>query len=128
MEIKNNMRISQFQRYFQKENAVTNNVLLMLSRLNDIKTEYYKDLIQMINDSEGYFPSPIFKQQIGIQGGVIDGYIEVNASKIIIETKLSNVEFIEKLVKYAREFSTDSQNFLWHISTVRKKKKKSKKD
>ena len=111
------MRISQFQKYSQKENAVTNNVLLMLSRLNDIKTEYYKGLIQTINESEDYFPSPIFEQQIGVQEGIIDGYIEVKASKIVIETKLSNKELIEKLTKYAIKFSTHSQNYLWHIST-----------
>ena len=111
------MRISQFQKYSQKENTVTNNVLLMLLRLNDIKTEYYKDLIQTINESEDYFPSPIFGQQIGVQGGIIDGYIEVKASEIIIETKLSNKELIEKLTKYATKFSTHSQNYLWHIST-----------
>lgn len=111
------MRISQFQKYSQKENTVTNNVLLMLSRLNDIKTEYYKDLIRMITDVEDYFPSPIFEQQIRIQGGIIDGYIEMRASKIVIETKLSSKELIEKLTKYAITFSAHSQNFLWHIST-----------
>ena len=112
------MRISQFQKYSQKENTVTNNVLLMLSRLNDIKTEYYKDLIQAINESEDYFPFPIFGQQIGVQGGgIIDGHIEVRASEIVIETKLSNKDLIEKLTKYAAKFSTHSQNYLWHIST-----------
>lgn len=120
------MRISQFQKYSQKENTVTNNVLLMLSRLNDIKTEYYKDLIQTINESEDYFPSPIFGQQIGVQSGIIDGYIEVKASKIVIETKLSNKELIEKLTKYAIKFSTHSQNYLWHISTKKYNKEEEK--
>jgi len=39
------MRISQFQKYSQKENTVTNNVLLMLSRLNDLNVSYYKSII-----------------------------------------------------------------------------------
>ncbi len=111
------MRISQFQKYSQKENTVTNNILLMFSLLNDIKTEYYKDLIQAITEGVDYSPSPIFKQQVGIKGGVIDGYIEVKASKIVVETKLHATESIDKLTKYAKIFSADRQNYLWHIST-----------
>lgn len=116
------MRISQFQKYSQKENTVTNNVLLMLSRLNDLNVEYYKSIIERLNEGsieQYYYPRPIFRQQVGMKKGIIDGHIEVKPSKILIETKLNSKEFIGKLVKYAEVFKENSQNQLWHLSSVR---------
>jgi hypothetical protein len=116
------MRISQFQKYSQRENTVTNNVLLMLSRLNDLNVGYYKTIIESLNDGNvAYNPQPIFKQQVGVKkgSGIIDGHIEVRPSKIIIETKLHSKEFIDKLIKYAKEFNENSDNQLWHLSSVK---------
>lgn len=112
------MRISQFQKYSQKENTVTNNILLMLSRLNDLKVEYYKSIIEKLSDGvQSYEPQANFLQQIGSNRGIIDGYIEVKASKIVIETKLSQKELINKLTKYGDVFRKDVQNQLWHLSS-----------
>lgn len=114
------MRISQFQKYSQKENAVTNNVLLMLSRLNDLNVSYYKSIVERLNEGneqQNYFPQPIFSQQIGLGNGIIDGHIEVKASKILIETKLNHKEFQNKLLKYGKIFTENSQNQLWHLSS-----------
>ncbi len=116
------MRISQFQKYSQKENTVTNNVLLMFSRLNDLDVNYYKTIIERLNEgnkNQSYFPQPIFSQQIGVGNGIIDGHIEVKSSKILIETKLNQKEFIGKLVKYGNVFNEHSQNQLWHLSSVK---------
>lgn len=114
------MRISQFQKYSQKENTVTNNVLLMLSRLNDLNIGYYKEIIEKLNDgSVEYNPTPIFRQQVGSKNGIIDGHIEVKPSKIIIETKLHSKEFINKLIKYAEVFNETSHNQLWHLSSMK---------
>lgn len=114
------MRISQFQKYSQKENAVTNNVLLMLSRLNDLNVTYYKLIVERLNEGnkqQSYFPQPIFSQQIGLGNGIIDGHIEVRASKILIEAKLNHKEFQNKLIKYGKIFTENSQNQLWHLSS-----------
>lgn len=116
------MRISQFQKYSQRENTVTNNVLLMLSRLNDLNVEYYKSLIERLNEGsidQYYYPRPIFSQQVVVKNGVIDGHIEVKPSKILIETKLNSKEFIGKLIKYGSLFNDNSQNQLWHLSSER---------
>lgn len=116
------MRISQFQKYSQKENTVTNNVLLMLSRLNDLNVNYYKSIIERLNEGgeqKFYYPEPIFNQQVGSKKGIIDGHIEVKPSKIIIETKLDSKEFIGKLVKYGEVFNKNSQNQLWHLSSIK---------
>lgn len=114
------MRISQFQKYSKKENTVTNNVLLMFSRLNDLNANYYKSIIERLNEgneNQNYFPQPIFKQQVGIANGIIDGQIEVKSSKILIETKLNHTEIQNKLVKYGKVFSENCQNQLWHLSS-----------
>ena len=116
------MRISQFQKYSQKENTVTNNVLLMLSRLNDLNVGYYKSIIERLNEGsikQYYYPQPIFTQQVGMEKGIIDGHIEVKPSKIVIETKLNSKEFIGKLIKYGKVFNENSQNQLWHLSSVK---------
>ena len=116
------MRISQFQKYSQKENAVTNNVLLMLSRLHDLNIGYYKSIIERLNEGsiqQYYYPQPIFQQQVGMGKGIIDGHIEVKPSKIVIETKLNSKEFIEKFVKYGEVFNESSCNQLWHLSSVK---------
>ena len=112
------MRISQFQKYSQKENTVTNNILLMLSRLNDLKVEYYKSIIEKLSDGgQSYEPQANFSQQVGSKRGIIDGFIEVKASKIVIETKLSQRELIRKLTKYGDVFKKGVQNQLWHLSS-----------
>lgn len=114
------MRISQFQIYSQRENTVTNNVLLMLSRLNDLNVLYYKTIIERLNEGskdQNYYPQPLFSQQRGVGNGIIDGHIEVKPSKILIETKLNQKEFIGKLVKYGNVFIENSQNQLWHLSS-----------
>lgn len=116
------MRISQFQKYSQRENTVTNNTLLMLSRLNDLNTTYFKSIIERLNEGnvdQAYYPQPIFTQQVNMTKGVIDGHIEVKPSKIVIETKLHSKEFISKLIKYGGVFNIQSQNQLWHLSTIR---------
>lgn len=116
------MRISQFQKYSQKENTVTNNVLLMLSRLNDLDTSYYRSIIERINegsDRQHHNSQPIFTQQRGIKGGVIDGQIEVKSSKIVIETKKNSKESVSKLIKYGEAFKKNSENQLWHLSAVK---------
>lgn len=111
--------INQFQSYSQKENAVTNNVLLMLSRLYQISPRYYEDYLAAItDDSEGCKVVPNFTQQVGNQGnGIIDGFIHLPASKVIIETKLSSLEIKAKLLKYTDSFEAGEHKVLMHLSS-----------
>lgn len=113
--------INQFQTYSQKENAVTNNVLLMLSRLYQISPVHYADYIAAITDtSDGYEVIPSFKQQVGNRGnGIIDGFIQLPASKIIIETKLNSLELKGKLLKYTESFDRADHKILLHLSSQR---------
>ena len=111
--------LNQFQLYSKSEDTVTNNILLMLSNLYEINPKYYEEYVRgLTEDSEQYKVIPIFKQQTGNRGdGIIDGYIEIKASKIIVETKLSGLETIEKLVKYSKSFDSNEYKLLFHLSS-----------
>lgn len=113
--------LNQFQRYSQRENTVTNNVILMLSNLYEINPKYYEEYIKsLIEESNQYEVIPTFKQQVGNRGdGIIDGHIQIKASKIIIETKLHGLEWIEKLIKYSKSFDTNEYKLLIHLSSKR---------
>ena len=111
--------LNQFQQYSQGENTVTNNVLLMLSNLYEINPKYYEEFIKgLTEDSDNYEVIPSFRQQVGNKGdGIIDGHIQVKATKIIIETKLHGLEWIEKLVKYGKSFEKNEYSLLFHLSS-----------
>lgn len=113
--------LNQFQHYSQGENTVTNNVLLMLSNLYEINPKYYEEFIKgLTEDSDQYEVIPSFRQQIGNRGnGIIDGHIQLKASKIIIETKLHGLEWINKLVKYSQSFDPNEYKLLIHLSSTR---------
>jgi hypothetical protein len=113
--------LNQFQQYSQGENTVTNNVLLMLSNLYEINPKYYEEYIKgLTEDSGNYEVIPIFRQQVGNKGGgIIDGHIQVKATKIIIETKLKGLEWVDKLVKYGNSFEKNEYNLLFHLSSLR---------
>lgn len=110
--------INQFQQYSQGENVITNNVLLMLSLLYELNPRYYNEYIAgLIEDDVLYSAIPEFRQQHGNLGnGIIDGFIEMKASKIIIETKIQNLESPEKLIKYTDSFGKDETKILFHLS------------
>ena len=113
--------LNQFQHYSQGENTVTNNVLLMLSNLYEINPKYYEEYIKgLTEDSDQYEVIPTFRQQVGNRGnGIIDGHIQIKASKIIIETKLHGLEWINKLVKYSKSFDPNEYKLLIHLSSTR---------
>ncbi|MBI1266732.1 MAG: hypothetical protein GC193_04775 [Cryomorphaceae bacterium] len=113
--------LNQFQQYSQGENTVTNNVLLMLSNLYEINPKYYEDFIKgLTEDYDQYEVIPSFRQQIGNRGnGIIDGHIQIKASKIIIETKLHGLEWINKLVKYSESFDQNEYKLLLHLSSTK---------
>ena len=112
--------LNQFQQYSQGENTVTNNVLLMLSSLYEINPKYYEEFIKGLTENDQYEVIPNFRQQVGNRdNGIIDGHIQVKASKIIIETKLNSLEWIDKLVKYSKSFDSNEYKLLIHLSSAR---------
>ncbi len=110
-----------FQQYSQPENTTTNNVLLMFSLIYDVHPRYYEELVGgLIEDSDAYGVIPSFNQQVSNKGdGFIDGHITLNASSIIIETKLDALEWIDKLLKYTKSFEDHQVKILFHLSRQR---------
>lgn len=121
--------ITPFQTYSQKENTITNNVLLLFSLLNDLSPYLFEKMIQgILEDTEKFTVAPIFQQQVGKRtDGVIDGFIEVRPSKIVIETKINGEEGIKKLLKYTEVFKAGQTNILFHLSSDRFSTKKKEK-
>lgn len=116
--------LNQFQHYSQSENTVTNNVLLMLSNLYQINPKYYEEFIKgLVEDTDQYEVIPSFRQQVGNRGdGIIDGHIQIKASRIILETKLHGLEWIDKLVKYSKSFDPNEYKILLHLSSAKYEK------
>jgi hypothetical protein len=93
--------LNRFQVYSQGENMVTNNVLLLFSNLYEIHPRYFEEYVSALIEESNYDTTPIFNQQVNNKGnGFIDGMIDVNPSKIIIETKLQTLENKKKLLKH----------------------------
>lgn len=113
--------LNPFQMYSQKENTTTNNVLLMFSALYEIHPRYYEEYINsLIDENDFYKVVPSFKQQYNNKGnGIIDGYINVAPSTIIIETKLHGLEAVEKLLKYTESFQITENKILFHLSSTK---------
>ena len=113
--------LNQFQKYSQGENTITNNILLMLSTLYEINPKYYEEFIGGITeDSNTYEVIPAFLQQVNNKGnGFIDGHIQIKPSRIIIETKIHGLEWIEKLLKYTDSFDKNEYKLLFHLSSQR---------
>lgn len=113
--------LNQFQQYSQGENTITNNVLLMFSLLYEINPKYYEEFINsLIDESAFYQVIPSFNQQFNNGGnGYIDGHISMPQSSIIIETKISGLEWIDKLLKYTESFFENETKILFHLSAAR---------
>lgn len=111
--------LNRFQTYSQHENTVTNNVLLMFSEVYRLNARYYEEYINsLLEDNELYKIIPDFKQQVGNLGnGIIDGAISTPSTKIIIETKLHGLEWVDKLLKYTDSFKGIEIKILFHLSS-----------
>lgn len=108
--------IHYFQRYSSKENTVTNNTLLLFSRL------YHHDILafnKFINDlsETGIINAMVsFEQQTKGNHSVPDGSITQDSFKIIIETKLYGQENIRQIINHADNFEDEKSKVLLLIN------------
>lgn len=111
-------RLNIFQRFSKQENTVTNNVLLLFSRLYEYSPTVYNQFFRQLFENENlYSITPQFRQQVGKGGkGVIDGQITSKSSSIVIETKRYGTEKIDELIKYADRFKKEDIKILLHLS------------
>ena len=110
--------INPFQIYSKGEDTITNNILLLLSNLYRINPKIYELFINSIlPENINYEVIPVFTQQKSQkEGGIIDGYIQTKATKIIIETKIAGLDNTKKLINYCKNENPSETNILIHIS------------
>ena len=110
--------INPFQIYSKGENTITNNILLLLSNLYRINPKIYELFINsVLPENINYEVIPVFTQQKSQkEGGIIDGYIQTKATKIIIETKIAGLDNTKKLINYCKNENPSETNILIHIS------------
>ena len=110
--------INPFQIYSKGEDTITNNILLLLSNLYRINPKIYELFINSIlPENISYEVTPVFTQQKSQkEGGIIDGYIQTKATKIIIETKIAGLDNTKKLINYCKNENLSETNILIHIS------------
>lgn len=93
------MKVHYFQRYTQKENVVTSNTILLLSRLYHYSPdEFFRFLKESIFIDDNQFEPEIqFALQEKAQNTVPDATITQDSFKIVVETKLSDWFYTEQL-------------------------------
>lgn len=114
-------KVSYFPRYAQRENFITNNTLLLLSRLHESNRRRFQSFLSRLLDDKA--DTPINQiglqivQQIGTGGSVVDGYLHQSAIRIAIETKrFSNQFFADQLLKHLQAFEPGASGYLLLLS------------
>lgn len=108
--------IHYFQRYSQKENVITNNTLLLFSRLyNQSPYKFNLFLNELTNDLD-INVGISFNQQTKGKNSIPDGSITQESFKIAIETKLSEKFSISQLVNHLDSFKNEKYSILLGLS------------
>ena len=106
-----------FQRYSTKENVITNNTLLLLSRIYSYTEKYLEIMLGEINDELEVSIGLNFEQQKAGENSIPDGLIKQDSFKILIETKRGK-NFSEKQLKnHMNGFENEKYKILLVIST-----------
>ena len=109
-----------FPRYSQKENIVTNNVLLLMSRLYDYSHPKFGKFLAALGDEASDVAENLqlqFSQQRATGASVVDGFIAQESLKIAVETKLSDGGYtLEQLQRHFRVFEREKNKLLVLLS------------
>lgn len=102
-----------FQRYSQGENVVTNNTLLLLSRLYAHSALYFEAFLADLLDDEAPEVGVRFTQQdASSKESVPDGLLEQRSFKIVLETKLHPELEQDQLVRHLQSFGDEDRQVL----------------
>jgi hypothetical protein len=105
--------IHYFQRYSQKENVITNNALLLLSRIYSSSPRnlaiFFQELLDPVKISVG----PTILQQTKIKHGTVpDGSISQESFKIVVETKQGSNFREEQIRGHLKDFKDEKLKIL----------------
>ena len=113
------MQIHYFQRYHSKENVVTSNTLLMLSRLYSYDAGKFFSMLNLLVLGADSSPELSFELQVRGDGSVPDAVIGQPSFKVVIETKLHNQFGKDQLLKHLNSFSSEDIKVLLTIDPQR---------
>jgi hypothetical protein len=106
-----------FPRYSQRENAVTNNVLLLLSRLYEYRPDLLQAAIGELIENDSIQVGPTIHQQQRIKKGTIpDGEIYQPSFRLIVETKAGSPWLAEQLIGHLNAFKNEDTQVLLLLS------------
>lgn len=111
--------IHYFQRYSQKENVVTNNSLLLFSRLysyNPLRLEAF--LKEILKDAPIEVGVSFQQQTRTKKGSIPDGLMSQISFKVVIETKLNNSHDLEQLTSHLNAFGNEDKKILLSLSPI----------
>ena len=113
-----------FPRYSQKENFVTNNSLLLLTRLHSFSRLKFEKLISLLCAENEIDPPDIglvITQQAGTGKSVLDGFISQRSFRLAIETKTSSEFHLDQLQRHLSIFESNcEQQYLLLLSNEEK--------
>ena len=113
-------QVRYFPRYSQKENIVTNNVLLLMNQLYNYNRMKFGRFLAALGDEASNVAEHLqlqFNQQRRMGAGVPDGFIAQDSMKIVIETKLQDSDFsFHQLERYLSAFGEEKHRLLVLLS------------
>jgi hypothetical protein len=112
-------RIHYFQRYSQRENAVTNNTLLLFSRVYADSPLRFQALLAKLLDDDRIPVGVMFEQQKRTVASVPDGFIEQRAFRIVVETKVNASVQDEQLFNHLTALEQDQPHQYLLLVTVK---------
>ncbi|WP_026914229.1 hypothetical protein [Christiangramia portivictoriae] len=112
-----------FQRYSQKENVVTNNTLLLFSRLYNASPIKFKVLLNGLSEDVDVNVGVDFEQQLKAKNSIPDGIIKQESFKIAIETKLTQNFDLDQLEQHCSTFKDETIQVLLALGPKLPKKK-----
>jgi hypothetical protein len=109
-------QLFRFQRYSQRENVVTNNVLMLLSRLYKYRaSKFERALISMLADQATTKPieiGPRFTQQERGPSRIADGLIKQAGFDLLIETKLESAFDVDQAIGHLEQLKDSPRAIL----------------
>lgn len=117
-------KIHYFQRYSQKENVVTNNTLLLFSRLYNDSPSRFEDFINSLltneNNRVNLEIGLRFRQQEGNKSGssIPDGSIIQKGMKVLVETKLYDNNDSGQLLRHLDGFDNEDTQVLLLVNAT----------
>lgn len=110
-----------FQRFSQQENVVTNNTLLLLSRIHRENADMFTDVLGDLFEGQGPTVGPVFVQQErgkGRSSTVPDGSIAQSSFRVLVETKVTAPWLLPQLEGHLASFGTEDVRILLLLGKV----------